>query len=314
LADASDMTPVFHPERGALFDLSTRAKLRITGADRLRFLNGQVSNDVRKATATSAIHAAVLNAKGKMNADIFISADVDSLLLDADPELREALPARLDRYIIADDVQIQDVSGQFALFHVTGDTAPALGDKVRIVRADRFACNGWDIWSERTERERLFEQLSAAFIFCSDDAAEVFRIERGIPRWGKELTDEIIPIEANLEPSSIDYLKGCYIGQEVISRMKRSGQTNKRLCGLVSLSGEPLQPQMRLTTGEDRKEIGWIASAARSARLQKQIALGYVKRGFNVSGTRLEAIAPGDGSSGVRRDNVSIEIAALPFV
>ena len=129
------------------------------------------------------------------------------------------------------------------------------------------------------------------------------RIERGIPRWGRELTDQIIPTEANLEATSIDYSKGCYIGQEVISRIKMSGQTNKRLRGLVSLSGTPLQPGMRLAATEDEsKEAGWITSAMRSARLGKEIALGYVKRGFD---------AAGDAS--LRRSRRKIRATALLF-
>ena len=83
-------------------------------------------------------------------------------------------------------------------------------------------------------------------MFIDSAAAEVMRIEQGLPRWGRELTDEIIPIEANLERRTIDYEKGCYIGQEVISRIKMSGQTNKRLCGLISLNNTPLQPGMKL--------------------------------------------------------------------
>src|SRR6266850_6510544 len=96
-------------------DLSRRAKLRIAGTDRLRFLNGQITNDLRKATETSAIEACILNAKGKIDAHLFIFAADETYLLDADAALREALPARLDRYIIADDVQIEDVSDEFGL-------------------------------------------------------------------------------------------------------------------------------------------------------------------------------------------------------
>jgi folate-binding protein YgfZ len=132
--------------------------------------------------------------------------------------------------------------------------------------------------------------------------AEVFRIERGIPRWGRELTNEIIPVEANLESSSIDYAKGCYIGQEVISRMKMSGQTNKRLCGLVSLNGSPLEPGVRLTSATDAgREAGWITSATKSDRLGRQIGLGYAKRGFNTPGNALLA------------GTIPVEVTALPF-
>lgn len=307
-ADASAMTPLFNPESGALFDLSSRVKLRVSGADALRFLNGQITNDLRKATAATAIQASVLNAKGKVNADVFVSVAGDSFLLDADPELREELPLRLEKYIIADDVQIEDVSDRFALFHVTGQAVPVV-QHGRILQANRFGCSGWDIWAERAEQQSTHGELSTAFVPCDEECAEVFRIERGIPRWGRELTDQIIPTEANLEVASIDYSKGCYIGQEVISRIKMSGQTNKHLCGLISPSNAPLQAGMRLVPAEnEQKEIGWITSAARSPRLQKEIALGYVKRGFNSVGSRLFALSPNNA------DRVPIEIVILPFL
>jgi len=140
------------------------------------------------------------------------------------------------------------------------------------------------------------------------------RIEQGIPRSGCELTQEIIPIEANLEQRTIDYQKGCYIGQEVISRMKMSGQTNKRLCGLISLDDIPLQQGMKLAAGSTPvREVGWITSATRSERLGKQIALGYVKRGFNSVGTKLDALMPADSAT-QKPDTISVEVVSLPFL
>ena len=297
------MTPAF-------FDFSDRVKLRLTGADAARFLNGQITNDLRKATAASAIQASLLNAKGQLSAHVFISAEEGAFLLDADVGLREELTARLERYVIADDVQIEDVTASFSIFHVTKETAPTVPLPGKNIAANRFGCPGWDLWIDAAESERLRQTLAADFAFCDDACAEVFRIEQGIPRWGRELTDEIIPVEANLEPTSIDYSKGCYIGQEVISRMKMSGQTNKRLCGLVSFSGGPLQAGMRLRAESDAgKDAGWITSATRSARLEKEIALGYVKRGFNSNGTRLQAVhAEPAGQTGN-----PVEIVPIPF-
>jgi len=306
------MTQLLSPERGAFLDLSPRVKLRIAGADALRFLNGQISNDLRKASADFAIQASVLSAKGKMNANVFISAEGDSFVLDADPEVHEELPARIEKYVIADDVQIEDVTDRFGILHVTGEIAPVLSRPPRIVRADRFGCSGWDIWVERAELERVRQELSATLAFCDEECAEVFRIERGIPRWGRELTDQIIPTEANLEATSIDYFKGCYIGQEVISRIKMSGQTNKRLCGLISVSGAPLQAGLRLAPEDGgEQEVGWITSAARSPRLGKEIALGYVKRGFNSAGSRFRAHSPEDSAGGI---SVPVELVAVPFI
>jgi len=302
-------------------DLSERAKFRITGADRLRFLNGQITNDLRKSSETSAVEACVLNAKGKIDAHIFVSVSGESFLADAEPELREKLKVRLERYVIADEVQIEDVTDQFSLFHVLSQQSPAL-EYDRIVSVRRFAESGWDIWANATQHSALLQELASRWTVCDSDAAEVMRIEQGIPRWGRELTVEIIPIEANLEQRAIDYQKGCYIGQEVISRIKMSGQTNKRLCGLISMDDIPLQPGMKLVSpSAPGKEIGWITSATRSET--QEIALGYAKRGFNSVGTKLAAASPSGGGLGaVTADDsapeapqsIRVEVVPLPFV
>ena len=303
------MTAQLHSLEPAFFDLSARAKLRVSGNDRLRFLKGQLTNDVRKATDSTAIEACVLTAKGKMDAHIFLRAEPDCFIFDADPELRKSLQPRLERYVIADDVQIEDVSDRWSIFHILQATAPPLPKQCRIISANRFGQSGCDIWVDAGQRDELLRQLSGEFGFCDADCAEVYRIEQGIPRWDRELTGEIIPIEANLEERTIDYEKGCYIGQEVISRMKMSGQTNKKLCGLVLLNDSPLEPGMRLfAAGGEKKEVGWLTSTTHSERLGKQVALGYVKRGFNSTGFRLDALNPQEPAAVARA-----EIVDLPF-
>ncbi len=300
------MTVDLQPEESGAFDLTDRAKLRVTGADRLRYLNGQISNDLRKATPEAAIHACVLTAKGKIDADVFIVADGDSFLIDADAAVRETLQARLDRYVIADDVTIADVSDEFTLLHVLGPDVPALENRLITASADRFGCAGTDIWLPRTSYETALRELSAQLSVWDAEAAEVMRIEHGIPRWGCELSGEIIPTEANLESVAIDYAKGCYIGQEVISRIKMSGQTNKRLCGLVTLrDDETFREGMQLIV--DGKEVGRITSATDSSRAGRQIGLAIVKRGYNDVGHRLEARRADSESS------VGVTIVALPF-
>jgi folate-binding protein YgfZ len=284
-----------------LVDLSTRTKLRLSGPDRVRYLNGQVTNDVRKANANLAMMACVLSAKGKIDALIYLTVVGDDLLLDADAELHEALPLRLERYLIADDVAIEDVGDQFALFHQVGEEPPFLpNESWHWRRGQRFGATGWDLLVPAAEHERARQALAARETLLDAERAERFRIEQGVPRWGHELTNEIIPVEANLESDAIDYAKGCYIGQEVISRMKTSGQTNKRLCGLISLDDMPLQATAKIIAPESGKGVGWLTSATRSDRLGKEIALGYVKRGFNDPGAKLQAPGP-------------IEVVALPF-
>src|SRR5437762_6371882 len=112
------MTQPSQAGQASFIDLSARAKFRIAGTDRFRFLNGQITNDLRKASETVAVEACVLNAKGKMDARIFVCALGECFLVDAAPNLREKLRARLERYVIADDVEVEDVTDQFSLFHV----------------------------------------------------------------------------------------------------------------------------------------------------------------------------------------------------
>ena len=300
----------FRPEHGAVLDLSGRAMLRITGTDRLRFLNGQISNDVRKASPEAAIYACVLTAKGRINADVFVAVDGESFIIDSDPGTGETLAARLERYVIADDVQIEDITGEFALFHVLGSTVPAIAGS-RAIRANRFGVEGTDLLLARARHAAALQALSSQLPFCDEDCAEVFRIEHGVPRAGRELNEEIIPTEANLEGSAIDYAKGCYIGQEVISRIKMSGQTNKQLCGLVLTSGTLVAPGLRLFSVPDAKDVGWITSAAMSPRLGRQIALGFVKRGSQAPGTELDARVP-EPTTAVVASRVAI--VPLPFI
>src|ERR1700730_1057163 len=288
----------------AFFDLSTRLKLRVSGADRVRFLNGQITNDIRKATDSSAVEACVLNAKGKMEAHLFVHAEGQFFLIDADSALQPPLQTRLERFIIADDVEIDDVTVRLSILHVTGVDPPHVSISGRVIFANRFGTSGQDIWCEASQRDQVVNELAKHFRYCGEEVGERFRIEQGIPRWGRELTSEIIPVEANLEQRCIDYEKGCYIGQETISRMKMSGQRNKQLCGLISSTGSALTPEMRLIAGPERRDVGWITSVTR--RGDREIALGYIKRGFNSVGNKLDAVSDENA-------HISTQVVDLPF-
>ena len=288
------MTPAF-------FDLSARAKLRVTGADRIRFLNGQTTNDVRKAGPEATQESCVLNAKGHLDAHIFLSATPNDIWIDADQELREPLQTRLERYVIADDVMIEDVTDQFALFHVLADSEPKISGAKFCFRSWRLGIDGWDLWVEVARAEAVKSTLAADYRAMDESEWEVLRIENGIPRWGRELTPEIIPPEANLQMRAIDYEKGCYIGQEVISRMKMSGQSRQRLCGLTSETA--LVGGMEVRAGT--KVVGRVTSAVFSQRMNSYIALAMIKRGYTEPGTSLVTLA--DGAE------TTVEVVALPF-
>ena len=257
----------------------------MTGVDRVRFLNGQTTNDVRKAGSDAAQESCVLNSKGHLDAHVFLFAIPNEIWIDADAELHEKLQGRLDRYIIADDVLVEDRSESFALFHVLTKLKPEGLEAKFCVRSCRLGRDGWDLWIESTAAKGAMNVLAATYHLAGENEWECLRIQNGIPRWGRELTPDVIPPEANLAECAIDYEKGCYIGQEVISRMKMSGQLRQRLCGLVS--EEELYRGMELRAEE--KVVGRVTSTVFSSQTNSSIGLGMIKRGYNDIGTSLLA-------------------------
>ena len=268
--------------RGALLDLSDHATWRLTGEDRIRYLNGQVTADIRRLRPGDAIPACVTTAKGKLCGVIHVSAGADFLRIDAEAALRESLGGRLERYIIADDVALLDTTGQECLLHLLlppGAPPPALPPAVETRAASRVGRPGLDILAPSAELPGLLGMLGGDYVVLPGSVAESFRIEAGIPAWGAELTEETLPPEAGLDQSAIDYHKGCYIGQETISRIKSVGHVNRRLTGF--LSPQALAPGMTLHPESDPGgKAGEITSAGWSFGLESWAALGYLKRAF----------------------------------
>lgn len=270
-------------QRGGVADLSDRTKLRLSGADRVRYLNGQVSNHITRLKPGESIPACVTTAKGKLSAEVFVTALSDSLLVDAPAELRETLVPRLERYIIADDVTLEDVTEEFALLHLlrlSPESLPELSTKASSIHAARrFGEDGWDLLLPRAAFAEWCAQPEASEHLIAEGVLEVLRIERGIPRWGHELDENTLPPEAGLDRTHIDYHKGCYIGQEVISRLRSVGRVNRELVGFTTLTEDHLAPAMRLFGPEEgSRQLGTITSATWSFALAKPIALGYLRR------------------------------------
>jgi len=202
------------------------AQVRVTGPDAERYLNGQLSNDVTLAADDAPIQACLLNAKGKLELYVSLKKDGDDFLIQAPLSEQDNLLARLDKYLIADDVELIDESTLYE--------------------------EPWVIINETT------------------------RVKEGIPAWPNEIFPGILPPEAGLEDTAISYTKGCYTGQEVISRMKRAGKTNKHL---VKLSlNSPLVPT-RSKLLANGKEAGWLTSVA-TLEDGQEIAIGYRLRKF----------------------------------
>ena len=312
------------PPEDVFLDLSTRAKLRLTGADRVRFLNGQVSNDVRLASTERSVYTGVMTIKGKLCADAYVHVGGDSLLLDAPGELRESLTARLERYIIADDVQIEDVTDSLGLFHLVNFASQAaaatvdFGPEAHVIRSMRYRHEGLDVFFDAALAHELHARVAAAgFTLLNEDAAESLRILLGVPAWGAALDENTLPAEAGIEDRAVSFSKGCYIGQEVVSRIRSVGHVNRHLCGLRALDSSPLYAGMRLRLADspDGKEIGGVTSAAPSAGSggAAYVALGYVRRDTAPPGTMLDAVSLPDAADDAVSPPCRVEVCALPF-
>jgi folate-binding protein YgfZ len=263
--------------------LTPRALWRLNGPDAARYLNGQVTNDVTLLAEDHAFYAAVCTAKGRMDGDLTFSLHKGDFYLDADTSLRESLGARLEKFLIADDANFEDVSGIWGLSHVFGLTPPPVLKIGFAVSYHRFGVPGHDVWIPAPGALVVGESVA-------NDVLETLRLENGIPRWGAELTTNTLPPEAGPHMlDAISYTKGCYVGQETIARLKSVGHVNRSLVFLRSDSAAFPAPGTKLKQGD--KEAGVVTSSGFSPRLEKGIALAFVQRQAMEEGTVLQADA-----------------------
>ncbi len=309
----------------AVIDLSARSRICLLGADRKKFLHGQVTNDVNNLKTGEGCYAALITAKGKMQSDLNILSLENELLLDFEPGLTEAVSQRLDKFIIADDVQIIDVAPHYGLLSVQGPKSAdaiqklelglAIPDKpltfstvknemlgdLYLVRQNRTGSTGFDFFVPlnalgAVADKMIFAARELGGGACGWDALEMARIEAGIPRYGQDMDEANLPPETGMEKNGISYSKGCYIGQEVIARIRTYGQVAKALRGLKFADDLKVLPQKgeKLFLGE--KEIGYVTSATHSPALGANIGLGYIRREANKPGTEVK-LRSADGES-----------------
>ena len=301
-----------------VLDLSSRSRLCLLGADRVRFLHGQVTNDIKRLSPGTGIYAALTTAKGKMESDLNIFLLADEILLDFEPGLTERITSRLEKFIVADDVQIVDAAPHYGLLSVQGPRAaelihaagwpgtsalparpydcvkmsdPALGD-LYLANLPRLGSAGFDLFVPNGSLETAARRLLAAAgrtggRACGWTALETARIEAGLPRYGADMDETNIPLECGLESRAVSYSKGCYIGQEVINRIHSVGHVNRELRGLRltgDLTGLPARGDKLFQGG---REVGQVTSAVQSPALNTPIALGYVRREAGQTGAVL---------------------------
>src|SRR5712671_1778100 len=278
-------------ETAGVLDLSFRGRIALTGADRVRFLHGQVTNDIKGLESGSGCYGALTNAKGKMQADLNIYRLTDELLLDFEPGLTPLVSERLEKFIVADDVQIVDAGPLYGLLSVQGPRAEvilsgmslfhdagtlhqpfawiqvadaALGE-IYGMNQPRLGTQGFDLYVPMSSLASIAEQLQQCVKavdgrYCGWQAFEVARIEAGIPRFGIDMDETNFPQECGIEARAVSYTKGCYIGQETLNRIHTIGHVNRQLVGLRladDLKQFPIKGAKLFLAG---KEVGHITS------------------------------------------------------
>lgn len=289
-------------EGAAWLDLSSRGKIRVTGDDRVRLLHAMTTNHIEKLKPGEGCYAFFLNAQGRIICDVNLFSIGDHILLDTEPETLKQLFAHLDRYIIADDVTIEDETDRTCTIGVEGPEAEAvlarLGASVpdapystaawatrTVARLSSTGSDGYFLFAPASEKTELMGQLSkAGAVAASPDDARIIRIEHGRPRYGEEITDRHLVQETD-QLHAVHFTKGCYVGQEIVERVRSRAQIHRVLRRLEIETAEAPAAGTKLRSGESDAAV--IASAAFSPVLGKTVALANVRVQFAEPGTKL---------------------------
>src|SRR4051795_13366052 len=300
--------------RAAFIDRSDRGRIVVSGSDRGSYLHGLLTNDTTALRAGTGCYAAYLTAQGRMIADLFVYELGDVILLMLEGGVKDAVMAKLDQFIFGEDVQLGDVTASFAQIAVVGPQAGAVvaaalgtigadalaalpehgnlrtdwrGGAAIVTRITDIGEPGFDVYVERAQAAVLTSALAANDAAEMDEAtAETLRIETGVPRFGRDMDEETIPLEAGIESRAISFTKGCYVGQEVIIRVlhRGHGRVARKLVGLMFGPGSAAPSAGEKIAAADR-DVGIVPSAAESPALGRPIALGYVHRYYVPPGT-----------------------------
>lgn len=315
-----DPTGEFAQLRGgvAVYDLAWRGKIVITGGDRVRWMNGMVTNNIKDLPPGYGNYNFLLNAQGRIQADLYVYNRGEYLLVDSDRAQVPRLLEIFDKYIIADDVEVADASEKLSAVAVQGPGARKVLEKAGLPCADpqplqvvdatwqgfgvsltRMAsevAETFEVWLSPANAEAAWKALVAAGAKPSGtDAVEMFRVAAGIPRYGLDIRERDLPQETE-QNQALNYHKGCYLGQEIVERIHSRGAVHRKFTGFVVDGAQP-QAGTKIVAGE--KEIGEITSALPVGR--QVLALGYIRR---------EAAIPG---AEVQVNGSKARVAALPF-
>lgn len=282
-----------------VYDLSSRAKIAVTGGDRVRWLNGMVTNNVRDLAAGHGVYTFLLNAQGRIQGDIYAFQRGESLLVDTEAAQRNNILQIFDRYIIADDVEIAEISDKLAAIGLTGPESrqvleragvafPELaylqfldaawrGKNVTLLRSGEEARESWQLWIAPEHFVELWSAVvQAGAVPTGTTALNLFRISRGIPQYRVDIRDRDLPQETG-QSRALNFTKGCYLGQEIVERIRSRGAVHRQF-GAFAVEGE--LPEVGAKIVAQEKEVGEITSSAvlPFPDGDRPVALGYLRR------------------------------------
>lgn len=313
-----------------LFDMSARGRVEVSGGEAVQFLNGMVTNDVARLGEGEWMHAAFPNPQGRLIASARIFRTGSTYLFDTEAASYPSMLRALERFTLAGDFHVRDLTDETAHLSVQGARAAevvrtVLGEdaasiargrvlkfskgegEVTLARATHTAEDGFDLFAREGAALGLWGELqSAGARACGYDALDVLRIEAGVARYGADADESNVVIEVVDEEAAVSYTKGCYVGQEIIARIHWRGHVAKKLAGLVFDGEAEVEAGARLRSEEGR-EAGRVTSVAGSPRLGRLVALGLVKYDYLQPGTRLKVF---EGETEV----CAASVAELPLV
>jgi folate-binding protein YgfZ len=314
-----------------LVDMSLRGVIELTGSDRLRWLNGQITNEVKDLKPGEGKLAAVLNVKGHILADLAVYGLPDSVWIDVNRDRAQVVRDAFDRSIVADDVVAENASDRYGHLMVVGPgaqrfMAEAVGDAVgnlpawhhaevlmgslraRIIATRWLAMPGCDLIVPAEAAGKAWEGLvnlglARGLRPVGMAALDLLRVEAGWPWYGVDFDDSHLLMEA-LTPNHVSFTKGCYLGQEVVIRVEHQGHLNKKLAGLL-VSGA-IVPSAKADILSGERKVGTVTSAVFSPAQKRVVALGYVRRECWDPGTKLRIVSG--------EQSLDAEVTEVPFV
>ena len=295
-------------ESVAVFDLSDRAQIEITGGDRAKFLHNFCTNDIKRLQPGEGCEAFVTNVKGRVLGHVFVFVGPESIWLDSSPGTEESLLAHLGKYVLIEDVELHARSASQGELLLSGPSSESIlraagllpeplalfghrrGGEVAVRRTDLLGLPGYVVSASRERIRALRASLIDAGAHPAGPAAlNALRIEAGLPLYGVDVSEDQLAQEVGRTARAISFTKGCYLGQEPIARIDAMGHVNRELRGL-RLATDAVPEAGDRVVGADGKEIGAITSAALSYRDNRSVVLAYLRAKFTAPGTPVSVV------------------------